>query len=156
MPMFAPSVASGPSGVALATVAYNPASLATYTTSSTSFVAVDATNLTISFTVPASGKVIIVLEAAGKGITATTDLWWAVGPHSGGVATGSGGSMTSLSNSTRCRETILLTGLTPGAAVQYDWLYGSDTTGQSVSMFAGGTGLAGSGTGAAIMAVYAA
>jgi hypothetical protein len=67
-------LASGGSaaGHLLSRVVYDPGSLATYTTTSTTFADVDATNLTLpDFTVPASGEVEVEVSAFAQAASGT-------------------------------------------------------------------------------------
>jgi hypothetical protein len=143
----------------LASVAYNPATLTTQTTSVTSWGALDSTNLTISFTAPASGNVLVRLEAPSR-TSANFNYMWTLLTHNTttsiavaalpNVATGS---------FIRTPATFKITGLTPGNVYQYDWGHGMNNTSSTGSTEYGGatSGAApGGGVGAAIMEVWSA
>jgi hypothetical protein len=116
---------SGGGGV-LAVTSYNPNSNETITVSqSSSFAALDATNLTITFTVPASGNVIVVLSAAAFVTGASREQLWALINASGdALVTGSARSVLYTQGDAlqaSCQARIYLTGLTPSASVTYRW-----------------------------------
>jgi hypothetical protein len=126
----------------LAIVKYdpNPSVLKSPTTSVS---AVDSTNLTISFTAPASGRVMVVLTGIAKTSNNTNGDWmdWCVVTHGTTTVQGSighavqqvsqagGGVYGYYSISVR----IYITGLTPGASLQYDWGYITSATGASAT-----------------------
>lgn len=102
----------------LATVIHSPA--ATYTTTSLSDVDVDATNLAVTFTAPANGKVDVTLESRVQG---TNFLVWALREGTTTVA-----SLTILNAiQARPRVTMRVTGLTPGTAYTYKWAWRVNT-----------------------------
>ena len=69
------SLTASASGVGLlAVTSYGPTSVAVYTTTSTTLADVDATNLQVTFTAPASGNILVRLSAYGD--TATADAFW--------------------------------------------------------------------------------
>lgn len=123
----------------LAVTAYNPGSLTTYTTTSTSSVDADATNLTATFTVPASGRVIVRLSALGNG----ANMRWSVREGSSDIA-----PVTQVTNTTGANIMLsapfYITGLTPGTVKTYKWGF-SAATGTS-TFYAGGTPTAGAAT----------
>jgi hypothetical protein len=133
----------------LATVGYNPVGLTTYTvgTGSTPS-AVDATNLDVTVTVPASGKIIVKLEALTQNNSGGT-MYWSL--MTGGViVTGTEVVVTTdtLPSGSRISSEILISGLTPGASVNYKW--GART------LVAAGSISAGGGIGQALMRVRSA
>jgi hypothetical protein len=143
-------------GASLARVYYNPASVTTGSSGSAGtvgvYVAVDTVNLTIAFTVPASGRVEIELGGTFGQPAGTSNGYWAVGPHGSTTVAGSAVLIfdTNIGSRQHASALILLTGLTPGASVSYDWL---------VAVFAGGGAAVmsyGGAAGPAVMRVTAA
>lgn len=123
---------------------------------------IDATNLAVTFVVPASGKVLIRLTGVCKPV-ATDAVWWAIynsvgptkmGPTGLAQVGPTGGPAMSATT------THLVTGLTPGASITAEWAGATTTTSSNVIRSldnAGTTGAAPSGQGApATMEVYAA
>jgi hypothetical protein len=137
---------------------YEPASSSPKSTASTSLVAIDTTDLTLSFTA-ISTVVVVELEALVgifSGSTAAA-LFWALFTHStttqvGYTTTAQQASITTVNN--RVRATIRIAGLTAGTAYQVDWAWASanasDTWAMSIQAT---TGVAGAGP--AIMRAYA-
>ncbi len=85
----------------------------------------DATNLTVTFTVPASGNVVVTLNCYGTGSSGSSLAQWALGVHGGSIVTSTQTGMTSDNDGSRMTAYMKLTGLTPGASVQYDWMIAS-------------------------------
>jgi hypothetical protein len=126
---------SGGGGGLLASVQYAPATLATYNTKSATPAAVDATNLTVSFVAPASGKVIVRLSAAGYTADNGVSLLFCLLDHTshaqvGNTGLGCWGSVGVGQNYIPTISVpILVTGLSPGTTYQYDWGYMESTGG---------------------------
>lgn len=140
---------SGP-GVPLAIVKYDPGSIATKNPG-TSLAAVDSTNLTVSFTVPASGIVMVVLTGNARGSSNNNGDWMGWGLVTHGTTTlvsdlvdvlqqvsqPGGGVQVQANVSAR----LYISGLTPGAAVQWDWAYQTSGTGAAqAAMIVGNNG----------------
>lgn len=107
----------------IARTSYVPAVSVLYTTTSSTFTDVDATNLVLPFTVPANGKILIRLEGWAF-ITGATAMAWNLREGSSDLA--SSERIVSVSTvATRVSTTILRTGLTPGASLTYKWGYAS-------------------------------
>jgi len=106
----------GVPGVALATTSYNPGSLATLTTTSTTFADIDTTNAAVTFTVPLSGKVTVRASALIRNQTAGQAVKMNV-RNGGSDVSGTGSSMTQESVAGRRLYITDVTGLTPGASV---------------------------------------
>ena len=133
-----------PGGTLLADMQYAPASIDTINLSTT-LAALDATNLTLALTVPASGKVTIKCEFYFS-VTDTTGAN-AIGigllNHAGGAQLGKTIMMAqptanALTYLIRSTATFLLTGLTPGA-LQVDFAAGcSNTSTGAAGVFAQG------------------
>lgn len=124
----------GSSGL-LAVTSYRP-SAGQVTTTSTSFVDVDATNLVITFTAPASGAVLVTLNALGRG-TGGDDLYWNLRDGSGDI---SGTDMLAITGSTRMRFSGLcrVTGLTPGNSYTWKWGFCTNNAASTAYFFRGG------------------
>lgn len=105
----------------LAYTAYNPNPTANISTTSSTFADVDATNLNVTFTVPASGNVLIRLTAVGVTNSAAALYVWNLRTTGGSNVTGSYCGVTSNTNQLHVSVAIVLTGLTPGASITYRW-----------------------------------
>lgn len=151
------AASSGGGGGVLASTQYNPASATTATQvgGTGTFSDVDATNLSVTFTVPASGAVIIGLSARVSSSSASNAAMWAVGVAGTVVAASAsklnegGGAGTPVKTSHRFK----ITGLTPGASVTYRWMH-ANAAGNTTQTLYGGTGTAAHGP--ALMEVLAA
>jgi len=118
------------SSALLTVVKYAPSSLATYNVTSATLTALDTTNLTASFTVPDSGKVLVTFSAC-MAAPASNNLGFSLLNHSGGAQLGDTLSNVQSIDANARRMTIewLLTGLTPGATLGIDIAAGRATTG---------------------------
>jgi hypothetical protein len=136
--------APGGGGGLLASVEYAPAVEVQYTSSADTPTVIDATNLTISFVAPASGKVLVRLSGAagGGGASATS---WCLLDHTSSVQLGYTHVVNSSVSSIEVIATsipILLTGLTPNTTYQVDWAYLCAGAGSASYLYVqGGTGL---------------
>ena len=116
----------GGSSSLLACMEYAPSSLAAYTTTSTSPVAIDATNLTISFIAPASGAVLVRLSGVmgeDNGVLTWTGYWCLL-DHTSQSVVGKVRPIAAYESVWQPAITsmpFLLTGLTPGTTYQVDW-----------------------------------
>jgi hypothetical protein len=99
---------------------YDPAGTTVLSTTVTTSADVDATNLAVSFTVPASGEVEVDLEAHGDSGTAGVTYLWHLRDGSGEIAD-TGAVVTRNNNGTRIHQTITVTGLTPGDVLAWKW-----------------------------------
>jgi hypothetical protein len=129
----------------LAAVQYAPSVIATYDLTATSITAVDATNLTISFTAPTSGDVLVrlsgftTLEGAVAG---TSYLQFGLVTH--GTSTQVGGLACMLAPATNTTwgmnlsAQFLLTGLS--GTVSLDWAY-KNVSGDNAYLQAGAAGV---------------
>lgn len=145
-----PSIDSGGAGALLAYTEYDPAVLAALSaTSSSSFADVDATNLAITFTAPASGRVLVVLSASQQGGTAGTQVYWNLRTTAPADVADSDMSMNYGNNHIR-RNTYRkrFTGLTPSSS--YTWRWGHRGAGGTTYIYAGGD------HGAAVMEIWSA
>lgn len=138
---------SGTSVGLLAVKSYNPGTLATYTSTSSTSVDIDATNLAVPFTVPASGKVLVRLTALGGRGAGAGSLFWQVRESTSVV---SGDMQITNGAETSCfSASFLITGLTPAASLTYKWGYHRDGS-ATATTYAGGV------AGPAVMEVWAA
>lgn len=139
----------------LAYTNYNPGSGTTTATNSTTWVDVDATNLTITFTAPDSGKVLVRLSALTQKTvhTGATPYFWAVREGSTHIASGRCAQILDTTTRLTTHIPLVVTGLTPGQSYTYKWSHrvNADTQG----MFYGGDTNTGSGAGPAVMEVWA-
>lgn len=142
------SVAAG--GSLIGYKEYNPGTAATYTWSSgnTDY---DTTNLTVTFTVPASGKVILRFQGmlANASAGGQSAYWTARTP--GGSNLGfTAVAVASVASILRQDVTFYVTGLTPGASQTVNWGRATSGTGSAFTLYAGGN------YGPAIMEVWSA
>lgn len=128
---------SGGGGASLlARKVHNPATATAYTSASTLPTDVDATNLAVSFTVPASGKVRVRLAAAALSAAGGT-FYWSLRSGTTDVP-GTERFVSSTNGSIYVTvEDIVITGLTPGASVTYKWAFRRQTG--NAYIFCGGT-----------------
>lgn len=107
----------------LASHIYNPATVVNFAASGSTYLEIDTTNMTVTFTAPASGNVIVVLTAFAQ-INNNSTLGW--GLRIGGVdVAGSKSEVLFTAASTqinaRVSHHVLVTGLTAGNSYKYDW-----------------------------------
>jgi hypothetical protein len=138
-------------GGLLATTVYNPGSLASYTTTSTTSADVDATNLAVTFVAPPSGKVIVRLSALGGISGANGQMYWGLRSGTTDLLDSQVDGLNSTQTNMMVSVPLQISGLTPGTTYTYKWswrvvLAGSTPTGRI---------FAGSGAGQAIMEVQA-
>ena len=150
--------ATGPGGAPiaggglLACVQYAPAVFHPYATYTDIPAVADATNLTIAFTAPASGKVLVRLTAVAQVLDVAGQTgYWCLMDHTTGAQVGTSVLVENVtSGSTAAQDVvwplsvpILVTGLTPGGSYQYDWgfMEGSHSAGGFHMYVQGGTGI---------------
>lgn len=133
----------------IACTAYNPGTLAAYTTTATTDGDVDATNLAVTFTAPTSGKVLVRLSGL-TGINSTTyQLMWGLRESSTSLAASQVNGFVDANKNVFLSAPMVITGLTPGSSHTYKWSWyttGASSTGR---LYAGGI------AGAAVMEVSA-
>jgi hypothetical protein len=115
----------GTGNALLALLEYAPGTQALYSTTSTTPVAVDSTNLTISFVAPPSGNVLVRLSGAVDSTDAMS--YFCLLTH--GTTTQiskTGIAAASNANADSRSVPFSITGLTPGNTYQYDWGYFCD------------------------------
>lgn len=145
------AAAGGGSGAGqlLAYTSYNPASEATYTSSSSTFADIDSTNLQVTFVAPANGKVMVRLN--GHSLSGpSTVIAWNLRDGAADVAnTNVKASIQSVE--VRASADIIVTGLTPSQSYTYRWGF-ARTVGTGTAGFRVGGGATGAGV--ASMQVY--
>lgn len=130
----APDVSGGGGGT-LAYLARTAATDANYSINSSTNTDVDATNLAITFTVPASGTVDVTL-AGYYFIPAGLTGWWSLRSGSSNVA-GSERRIAETSFAGHQTVTIRVTGLTPTASVTYKWAWRNSGGGTTLLRYGG-------------------
>lgn len=147
-----PGVGGGSTGL-LAVSQYAPATRALYTTASATFADVDATNMKVTFTAPASGNVLVRLCAYGD-LALANWYYWSLRESTSNLGTpvlvfrGSEGGYRSAA--------IYLTGLSAGSHT-LKWSHATDGTGgQNGRVWAGAGNSSGQESGPAVMEVWAA
>lgn len=113
--------ATGPAGL-LASVQYAPATAGSSQATSTTVVAADTTHLTILFTAPASGNVLVRLTGLANIGVAGTAFFWGVATHNTTTIQGVLATATESTTVVSCSCAIKITGLTPGNSYQWDWV----------------------------------
>lgn len=138
----------------IAVTSYNPASATNASTTNTSLTAIDTTNLTVPFTAPASGKVLVrlsALVAAGQSSVGSTFGLWGLLDHTSHSVV-AGGATVLYGNTQGISKAFLITGLTGGTGYQYDWAQATNNASwPSTTYFGGGS----ASWGPAVMEVYA-
>jgi hypothetical protein len=119
--------------------AYNPGTLASYTTTATTATDVDATNLAVTFVAPPSGAVKVNFNALA-GISSTNgQLYWGVNEGATSVIDKQVDGLNSTSVNLSLTASVVVTGLTPGSVHTYKWSWRVVTGGASPTgrMYAG-------------------
>lgn len=119
----------------LGSTVYNPGSLITYTTAATTFAAVDVTNLSLTFT-PVTTRAMIQMIGRSHHTTSGYIQWCLLDASGVEVVNTRLGVHYSTSYVTAFYQ-VLLTGLTPGTPVTFQW--GWRTTTGTAYLMAGDT-----------------
>jgi hypothetical protein len=129
---------TAPSGTSalLAVVAYRAGSDATKDVTSTSFADFDATNLAVTFTAPASGKVLVRLSSTMDN-NGADNSYWAL--REGTTTIGSQLMSFSSAIAVGATAAIYVTGLTPGNSYTYKWAGKRSGGGTSTRLYNGPT-----------------
>jgi len=114
----------------------------------------NANNLTIKFVAPASGSVIVRLQAYAAVTNATAYQNWYLVNHGTTAIVGVPQNALGQAASATITVDYLITGLIPGNAYQYDWAAAASAASSSIIFAGPGTG--GHTYGAAVMEVLAA
>jgi hypothetical protein len=136
-------------GALLATKTYNPGTATTVNTTSGTFADIDATNLVVTFTAPASGQVIVRLESGSVGAT-TSELSWNIRESTSDVGGTAQAVHYNFTGNVRLCKSVLITGLTAGSSHTYKWGHARTSGSGTVGTLYGG------GWGQAVMEVWAA
>jgi hypothetical protein len=123
----------------LAVCQYAPGTRSTYTSNSTTLAAMDAANLTVSFTAPASGAVLVRLSAWVDAPSTAVQVVFGLTDHTT-TTTLYGSQMYVMATTAPGAYSVpqRITGLTPGTAYQMDWALASNTGSSTVSVFVRG------------------
>jgi hypothetical protein len=105
----------------LAATIYDPGTATTLSITSTSFADVDATNLAITFTAPASGKVLVVLSAMTKVGAGASPLEWNLRESTSNIADSDNRVNADAGRPQRVTLAIYLTGISSGSKT---WKWG--------------------------------
>lgn len=129
-------------GGVIAQTSYNPGTVQTVSTTSTTFADVDATNLTVTFVAPPSGEVLVTLTAvAGLVSAGSTALHWNLREGTADVA-GTGMRVIYATGSANLQFGVaarfVVTGLTPGQEYTYKWGHARATGSSLVQTIYGG------------------
>jgi hypothetical protein len=148
-----------PSSGLLAIHQYAPASNTIFSTSSSTWADIDATNLIVTPTIPASGSVLVRLTAYCDLSTSVQEYFWALRSGSSNI-TGSGGVATRSADGFCVSVAFMLTGLTPAATPSWKWAHAA-SGGATGRLFAGpglnaGTASTSAGVSPATMEVWSA
>jgi len=113
-----------PGGI-IASTQYNHTGLSSYAVTSTSFVDLDATNLSVTFTAPASGNVIVKLGCSSLDLTAGKACYFNLRTGSTDI-TGTNFNVAYAPSGVKIdgatiAYSVKITGLTPGASYTYKW-----------------------------------
>ena len=121
---------------------YDPATAVSQSTASLlAMTALDTTNLRLSFTVPASGSVLVSLRGVLHGATTFPQILLGVLQAStvkGRAAPMFGGGNLAATTLMKVEAEFLVTGLTPGANLTWDAAYGVETIVASTGLKYGG------------------
>lgn len=128
--------ANRPTPGVLASTTYNPAGNATPTTTSTTYVDVDATNILVSFRAPPSGKVRVTTSLYARNNTGGQVVKFNLREGSSDL-TGTGQSVTDASTGARIAYEATVSGLVPGSVHTYK--LGWRAVGGTASCSYGGT-----------------
>lgn len=107
--------------IPLAIVSYNPNTETSTSTTSTTGADIDATNLTITFTAPKSGKVLVTLNACCYQSNSGVYYMWVLRTTGGSNVAGTKRQVTATTTVQRQTAHIYITGLTAGASTTYRW-----------------------------------
>lgn len=138
------AVGGSSSGGILAYTEYNPATMTAMSSTSTTSVDVDATNLAVTFTAPASGRVLVRFTALG-GVTGGAGAEWQVREATAVLKTR---YMVTGAADFAGVAAFVVSGLAAGSVHTYKWGY-STTAGSTVKVTAGGV------AGPAVMEIHA-
>lgn len=120
---------------------YNPGTSVTASTTSIysvgGWVDVDATNMSVTFTAPASGSVLVKANCVGDCSSGTNYHMWAL-RDAGGTMADTGCSMMRNTSSLQMNKTWKITGLTPGNSYTYKLAFAVSAAATANLYFGGG------------------
>lgn len=119
---FVTTAVAGASAAPLGIVAYSPGSATTVATTSATMADLDATNLAVTFTVPASGKVLVTLNGWVSASGGTTTYNWGI-RESTTTITETGVIYNGGAQQVRVTALLYVTGLTPAASLTWKWAH---------------------------------
>lgn len=141
--------AAGGSGL-IGFTQYNPGTAVQPSTTSSTYSAVDATNLKVVFTAPPSGKVLISLCARAYQTGADWQHWGLLDVgNSNALVANTDAQVGSPNNNVRATHRCVVTGLTPGTVYTYAWGFKNESNSVAVDTIYGGA------SGPAVMEVWA-
>lgn len=129
----------GGGGGLLAVVQYRPGSATDVPTTGTTLTAVDATNLSVTFTAPASGKVLVRLSSTGYANATTSHLMWGV-LDSGGAVVYAASYVTQSASQQAHHRSFLVTGLTASASYTYRFAHARSAATNGSTRYGGNDG----------------
>jgi hypothetical protein len=137
----------------LGTVEYNPTTITSASTTSTTGADVDATNLSLLVTVPGSGKILVSQSASIAGGSGKSQTFWGLRESTNDI---SYRKMTTDTSTPRTRETILylVTGLSAGAHT-YKWAFKAITAGTATCDYGTEASPTAAAPGPAVMSIWA-
>lgn len=124
--------AAGAGAELLALTAYRPGTEVTNGTTSTAFVDADATNLAVTFTMPASGRVLVRLTATVS--ISTASAFWGLREGTADVADSA--SHAASATTSRASLALLITG-TAGASRTLKWAHRTNNATYEAKIFSG-------------------
>jgi len=130
--------ATSTAGAVLGTCQYAPATLAHFQTSSVTIAPMDTAHLTVSFTAPASGNIMVILSACAAAPSTAVEVVWALTDHTSGAIYGNQQSVCQTTAPNHYTVQVMVSGLTPGTVYQMDWAQGSSTASSQVTTYAMG------------------
>ena len=125
------SAAAPVAGQVLAQLSYTVASDSTYSTTSTSLTAIDATNLALTFTAPSSGNVLVETEGV---YSSAAGIGGYVGVLSASSPIGNSGLVLQTSTTIRVRYSFLVTGLTAGSSYTFQLAWFTQNTADALTL----------------------
>jgi hypothetical protein len=132
------TIEGGSASGVLAYTSYNPGTLSSYTTTSTTVSDVDATNLAVTFTAPTSGKVLVTLSGVGGASgTANDNSLWALRESTTTIAGPSNAHAGNGSANSNLTMSFVITGLTGGSSYTYKWAWKSSVGTNTARLYAG-------------------
>jgi hypothetical protein len=145
-----PSGGGGTGAVALLAFKFHyPATLQNVATTTATWADVDATNLVVTFTAPASGTVLVCLSATAVG-SASSEIDWGVRDGTTLVPNSVGQINYNGVQNARAVHRFTVSGLTPGTSYTWKWAHARLTGSSTVNTLWGGA----PGVGGALMEVW--